>query len=216
MDDMQWQQLAFLVGEISRTVFSDLKSYETMVEKWQSRINLVANSTLGELWHRHILDSAQLWPLAKCSQRGAISWVDFGSGGGFPGLVMAIFMKEVARGHVILVESNGKKAAFLRQVVAELHLPATILNRRIEECYHMIPVADIITARALAPLPHLFTLIFPYFAPYTTALLPKGRASIQEMEQAREFWDFTSRQHASLVDPQSAILEVTVLYERQT
>jgi len=215
MDDMQWHQLTSLVGNMPRTVFSDLKSYETMVKKWQSRINLVANSTLSEFWPRHILDSAQLWPLAKRVQKGGgINWVDFGSGGGFPGLVIAIFMKEEARGHITLVESNSKKAAFLRQVAAQLHLPVTILNKRIEECHYIMTGADIITARALAPLPQLLTLIAPYFAPHSTAFLQKGRDSAQEVAQTREFWDFNFHQHPSLIDPQSVILEVTGLYKR--
>jgi len=214
MGDMQRHQLTSIVGDASHAVFSALKSYEARIEKWQPRINLVANSTLSEIWSRHILDSAQLWPLAKEVQKGGINWVDFGSGGGFPGLVISIFMKEEGRGHITLVESNSKKAAFLRQVAAELRLPVTILNKRIETCHSLIEAADIVTARALAPLPQLLTWIAPYFTPHSTALLQKGRDNAQEVAQARESWDFNVRQHSSLIDPQSVILQLTDLHKR--
>jgi len=211
MDEQQWIELKAAVGHVSRETFLDLKSYEAMLRRWQARINLVAPSTLPELWRRHMIDSAQLVPLGGRGEK----WLDVGSGGGFPGLVVAIFLKESGHGCVILVESNSKKAAFLRQVVAQLQLPATILCQRIEESYANVPEVDIITARALGPLPELLAWIAPYFTKKTTALLQKGQGRAQEIEQARHEWHFNLIEHQSRIHEQSTILEINGLQRKK-
>jgi len=110
MKSEHFTRLSQLILGVSRETFEDLCRYETFIYKWQSHINLVARSTVSDLWSRHIFDSAQLFPL----QIKAQNWLDLGSGGGFPGIVIAILLKGRGTGHIDLVESNGKKAAFLR------------------------------------------------------------------------------------------------------
>ncbi|MCL4170695.1 UNVERIFIED_CONTAM: hypothetical protein GTU68_049362, partial [Idotea baltica] len=133
---------------VSRETFAALQAYAALLEKWNPKINLVSKSSLQDLWNRHILDSAQLFSLVQHPHN---TWADLGSGGGFPGLVIAIMALESGSpDQVILIESDTRKAAFLRTVIRELGLRASVINKRIEQVDPLD--ADVISARALADL----------------------------------------------------------------
>ena len=200
-----------IVPSVSRETAASLMTFEEAVKKWQSHINLIANATLPELWTRHILDSAQIAAL----QPQAKNWCDIGSGGGFPGIVTAILLKEQSGFHIDLVESNSKKAAFLRSVSAEFNLPATVHTCRIETSYIYIKKPEIITSRALASLEKLFKLTLPWFEQGATALFQKGRDYKKEMTEAEQNWTFNSVIHQSKIDSQSVILEISKINPRK-
>jgi len=211
MSDQRFLQLSKIVLNVSRETFDDLCTYETLVRKWQPHINLIANKTLPDLWERHILDSAQLFPL----QAEAMNWLDLGSGSGFPAIVLAIFLKARGTGSIELIESNGKKAAFLRTVIAALSLPATVHNIRIEDSYGIIRQPDVITARALASLSRLFDFIKPVVNSQTIALMQKGRDYLCELDEVAAQWIFDLIKHTSVVDEDSVILEIRNLRARK-
>lgn len=213
MNSEHFNQLTNVVSNVSRETFDDLMAYKALVKKWQPHINLIANATVPEIWSRHILDSAQLFDLAP---REAVSWLDIGSGGGFPGIVLAILLKGRCKSsgisaHMNMVESNGKKVAFLRTVSAALDLPVTVHQARIEDSYDAILTPDIITARALASLTILFEFIHPWFGMTTFALLQKGRDYAREVSESGAQWQFNLIQHKSIIDEDSVILEVREL-----
>jgi 16S rRNA (guanine527-N7)-methyltransferase len=181
-----------------------LAAFEALARRWTARINLVAPSTVPDLWTRHIADSAQLWPLAPASAR---SWVDLGSGGGFPGVVIAILAAEAGGPRVTLIESDQRKCAFLRTAARELGLSVTILDERAEAAAPQ--AADVVSARALASLSALLSLIARHLAPGGTALLPKGRDVAAEIEAARSSgWRFEVEALPSATDPSARILRV--------
>lgn len=205
------EELQQVAGTVSRETLARLAVFEAEFRKWSSRINLAAPSTLPELWRRHILDSAQLIALKP----DATAWLDLGSGGGFPGAVLAILLTERAGGYIDLVESNNKKAAFLRTVLGSLGAPATVHVCRIEEATGRIASPQIITARALAPLPQLLDLASPwlYHVPQggPTALFHKGRDYARELTEATDTWRFDLIEHPSKIDPAGRILEISGL-----
>jgi 16S rRNA (guanine527-N7)-methyltransferase len=164
---------------VSRETLQRLQIYADLLVKWQARINLVGPDTLPDLWQRHFLDSAQLYPLIPPSCRRL---VDLGSGAGFPGLVLAI----MGAADVHLVESDSRKCAFLREVARVTGTKVTIIDKRIEQ----IPPleADVITARALAPLARLLDWAHPHFAPGGQCLFLKGRGSEDELTAAAKEW----------------------------
>lgn len=181
-----------------------LHALEALVRRWTERINLVAPSTVPDLWTRHILDSAQLWVLAP---RDALAWADLGSGGGFPGLVIAALAADAGAPHVTLIESDGRKCAFLRTAIRELALPAAVLDQRAEAAPPQ--AAAVVTARALAPLPTLLPLVARHLAPGGTALLPKGRDWQAELEAARAAgWSIGAEALPSATDAQARILRL--------
>lgn len=149
--------------------------YVELLAKWQAAINLVAASTLGDSWGRHILDSLQL---AGYLPDGAVSLVDLGSGAGFPGLVLAIAVPRLA---VHLIESDQRKAEFLRHVSRETSTPVTVWARRIEDVAATGLKADVVTARALAPLAQLIDISEPFCHGGTVRLFPKGQAADVEL-----------------------------------
>ncbi len=184
-------------------VLARLRAYAAALRKWSGAINLVAPATLPEVWARHIADSAQLWPMAPAGVR---HWADLGSGGGLPGLVIAI----LARGRgprVTLVESDRRKAAFLRAQIAELGLNATVAAARAEELSALD--ADVVSARALAPLDRLLPLVERHLAPGGTALLPKGRGWATELAAAAPGPMFHVEHLPSATDPDARILRLT-------
>ncbi len=160
---------------VSRETLDRLRIYETLLRKWQRRINLVGRSTLDDLWRRHMLDSAQLLPLLP---DGARCLVDLGSGAGFPGLVLAI----LGVPEVHLIESDSRKAAFLREVSRETSTPTQIHVARIEDVRPF--VADVVTARALAPLAKLLDLAAPFADQKTVMLFPKGQDVDRELTES--------------------------------
>ena len=157
----------------------------------------MAGSTLDDVWRRHFLDSAQLLPLLPASVR---SLIDLGSGAGFPGLVLAILG---VRG-VQLIESDGRKCAFLREAARVATAPATIRNARIES----VParVVDVVTARGCAPLERLLVMAQPFIGPDTVCLFPKGEQAGQEVATARQVWDFDVTSHQSRTDLRGVVL----------
>lgn len=176
--------------------------FAALVQQWSPRINLVSRASLPHLWTRHILDSAQLY---TCASGGAEHWLDLGSGAGFPGLVCAILATDQQPAlRVTLVESDQRKCTFLRTVARDLGLDVTIHSSRIEA----LPPqhADIISARALAPLPALFRLAAPHAEAGTVFLFPKGARHHEEIAEARAHWRFTVEARPSITDPSARIL----------
>ena len=191
---------------VSRETLDGLKLYADLLKRWQKVVNLVAPSTLGEVWHRHFADSAQLAALIPPTAK---RHVDLGSGGGFPGLVLAIMLVE--RGlATTLVESDQRKCAFLREVARNTGIVVEILAQRIENpaTCAKVGAVDVVTARALAPLAHLFALSAPICTASTLGLYLKGRGVEQEIEDARKFWQFEHRLIPSLTQAGAAVVEV--------
>lgn len=190
--------------DVSRETYEALKAYAVLTAKWTRKINLIAPSTANAIWDRHILDSAQLYRFAP---QHFDTWVDLGSGGGFPGIVMAVLAKErMPDAQFTLIESDQRKATFLRTAARELELNAKIIATRIE----MAPpqTADVVSARALAPLSTLLGLVSSHIATDGTALLPKGKQAAQEIAEAQKTWRFELEDHASFTDPDARILAI--------
>ena len=208
MSDVRYGELVRVAGPVSRETFSRLITFQATFEKWAARINLAAPSTLPELWSRHILDSAQLLPLAP----NALRFVDLGSGGGFPGAVLAVLLADRDGASITLVESNQKMASFLRNAIAGS--PGRVVAKRIEEFAGTGEDADIVTARALAPLTKLLGLAEPWLSAGATALFHKGRDYRREIEESRDAWQFSLVEHPSVIDAASVILEISDLKKR--
>lgn len=187
---------------VSRETIDGLAAFMAMLEKWNPAINLVSKSSIPMVWQRHVLDSAQMYFLIPGSARRLL---DLGSGGGFPGLVLAILAK-VDRPDltVKLVESDQRKAVFLGEVIRKLELRAEVVAQRIET---LAPQnADVLTARALAPLGTLCGFVMRHMATDGVALFSKGVHAAEETQQARLSWVFELETHASRSDESSSIL----------
>jgi 16S rRNA (guanine527-N7)-methyltransferase len=197
------------VGDVSRETVDRLEQFERQFRRWSGRINLSASSQLDQLWERHILDSAQLVRFAPETVR----WLDLGSGGGFPGAVLAILLSGRPSFKIDLVESNRKKAAFLKTVLAD-NDRATVHPVRIEQAYSLVESPEIVTARALAPLVNLLGLAAPWLASGACGLFHKGRDYASEIEEARDAWRFDLIEHRSMVDSEGRILEIRNLHTR--
>ena len=204
-------ELRDVAGTVSRETSDCLDYFEAEFRKWSARINLAAPSTLDTLWRRHILDSAQLAGLKP----DATHWLDLGSGGGFPGAVIAILMRDRPGARVDLVESNNKKAAFLKTVLGACKAPATVHISRIEDVPALVAVPQIVTARALAPLSRLLGLAGPWLGQGASALFHKGRDYGQEVRESHDEWRFDLVEHQSRIDPDSRILEISGLAPRR-
>lgn len=190
--------------QIDDATLAVLRDYAEALQRWNAAINLVAPGTLADGWNRHILDSAQLFPLAPA---GARHWADLGSGGGLPGLVIAI----LARGtglRVTLVESDRRKAAFLRDQVARHGLPARVEAARVEALAPL--AADVVSARALAPLDRLVPMVARHLAPGGVALLPKGRGWGSELQRIEPGGVFHVEHFPSATDPEARILRLSL------
>ncbi len=184
---------------VSRETFERLEAYAAILEKWQPAINLVGRDSLPDLWRRHMLDSAQLFPLIPARAR---ILVDLGSGAGFPGLVLAA----MGVPEVHLIESDARKASFLRETGRIMGLAPVIHARRVED---MAPLgADVITARALAPLANLLNLGEKFLLPHTICLFLKGKGVDEELTEARETWNMTVKRQISASDPSGTILRL--------
>ena len=191
---------------VSRETAERLQHFTVLFSKWAKAINLVAPSTLNDLWHRHVADSAQIFQLAPSPR----IWVDLGSGGGFPGVITAIFLAELGDGWVHLVESNNKKAAFLRTVLAETGARGTVHPVRIEKAPELVPICDAVSARALAELDLLLDFVHPWAdrLPDLKTYFHKGRDYRAEIEKSRRRWAFDLVMHESIVEKDSVILEI--------
>ena len=186
---------------VSRETLTLLQSYAAMLSDWNSRHNLVSENTLPDVWHRHMLDSAQLEPLIPAK---AQTLVDLGSGAGFPGLVLAIMRRD--RLKVTLFEATKKKADFLTAVVQALSLPVTVCSDRIEAAPPQIFHA--ITARAFAPLDQLLAQTQKFVGPRTICLFLKGQKLELELTEAVKHWKMNIQKHPSKTHPLGVILEI--------
>lgn len=194
---------------VSRETWGKLGVYADLVRKWQASINLISPKTLPDLWDRHVLDSLQLYRL----QPDPLTWLDMGSGAGFPGLVTAICLSDQNHGWVHLVESNNKKAAFLRHVILETGARASVHPMRIEAAAGKLDTVDAISARALASLPDLLSYgaLFSKNGVSPPMWLHKGLDYPEEVRSARDLWCFDLVEHQSLAQDGSAILEISNL-----
>jgi len=187
--------------DVSRETMDRLAGYVALVEKWQRRVNLVSSSTLPDIWNRHIWDSAQLAPLIPAGTKRIL---DVGSGAGFPGLVLAALCD--AECH--LVESDQKKAIFLQTVVRECGIPATIHASRIES---LAPLqADVVTARALAPMDRLLELLADQLGPATRCLFLKGAQAESELAALSTRSDLSWQLTPSLTNPDAFVVDLTM------
>ncbi|MBF5079085.1 MULTISPECIES: 16S rRNA (guanine(527)-N(7))-methyltransferase RsmG [Paracoccus] len=189
---------------VSRETHERLIAYEALVRKWNAKINLVAPSTLPEFNTRHIQDSIQIFNQLQFPEG---NWVDLGSGGGLPGVVVSIYAQKAPL-TVSLVESDQRKSAFLRTVIRELSLQnVSILTGRIE---NVPPLgANFVSARALAPLSALLSMVQRHMHQNGTAIFLKGRSWKAECAEARKEWRFDVTSFPSKTDPDAAILKIT-------
>lgn len=195
---------------VSRETTRRLERYLELLARWNRRINLVAKSGLADAWPRHLADSAQLFCLAPV---GARSWVDLGSGGGLPGLVVAVLAAERApQLRVTLIETDRRKAAFLATAAREVDVAVTIEPRRIES---LAPRPyDVVSARALAPLGRLCSLAHRFKGPGTVFLFPKGAGLDSELTVAARHWHIHADRIDSRTHPDAAILRIMELEPR--
>ena len=194
---------------VSRETWARLRQYGDIVRKWQKTINLISPTTVGDLWERHILDSLQIWALDPRVK----TWLDMGSGAGFPGIVTAICLAEHGTGWVYLIESNQKKAAFLRNVIVQTGARASVHPVRVADAFEIAPEIDAISARALASLDDLMEMSEPWFDTNKnlSTYLHKGRDYQLEIELARSRWDFNLVKYDSQIQDGSVILQIDSL-----
>jgi 16S rRNA (guanine527-N7)-methyltransferase len=192
---------------VSRETGERLKAFVELLEKWQPAENLVSAKTLPEIWHRHVADSAQLFPMFPETR----TWLDLGTGAGFPGMVVAILGLERPGSHVHLVESNRRKCAFLRSAVRETGALATVLEGRVEDVLPSIARPERVIARAVAPLARLLELAEPLMGQGVPAAFHKGLDFQAEIDAASQTFAFDLVRHDSKVGEGGVILEISAL-----
>ncbi|MGF1620790.1 MAG: 16S rRNA (guanine(527)-N(7))-methyltransferase RsmG [Rhodomicrobiaceae bacterium] len=199
---------------VPRETVEKLEAYAVLLANWQEAVNLVAPSTIDQIWHRHFADSAQILSHAQ----DAKCWLDLGSGAGFPGLVIAILLANHEDHVVHLIESNGRKSAFLSEVVRRTGAPAVVHARRIEEIAseNSVPTVDVVTSRALAPLNSLLGLACGFFGENTVGLFLKGRDAEQEIGEAAKHWVFEYGCMPSRTSGDGRIVEIRKLVLRNS
>jgi 16S rRNA (guanine527-N7)-methyltransferase len=181
-----------------------LDQYDALLKKWNPAINLVSKTTIETLWQRHFHDSAQIF---QHHPEKACHWVDLGSGGGFPALVLAMFAKECRpTDRFTLVESDVRKVAFLQTVIREVGLNATVIAERIEQTPPL--EADVLTARALSSLDKLLEYASHHLKPNGIAIFPKGEKYKKEIDDAFAFWNYDVEEFTSKTNPNGAILKI--------
>jgi 16S rRNA (guanine527-N7)-methyltransferase len=207
------EDAAGLTG-VSRETLGRVRSYLAVLDVWRERINLIGPGEGRHLWRRHVLDSLQLMDQIGPEHRNI---VDLGSGAGFPGLLVAAAMVERPGALVTLVEKSPRKTEFLEAAIAEVGLPARVLTTRIED-----PPAslardrfDLLTARALAPLPKLLGYGYAWLKPSGKALLMKGRDTAAELAEARRSWTFKVAERQSLSSPEGRVLTISSIEPRR-
>jgi 16S rRNA (guanine527-N7)-methyltransferase len=208
---------ALAMFDVSRETRERLDRFVTLLLSRQRRTNLISSFTIPSLWTRHIADSLQLLELAPNSPAAKPPvWVDLGSGGGFPGVVIACALAEIPGARVHLIESNAKKAAFLREAIDETGAPGIVHAGRIETLGPALaPVADVVTARALAPLRDLCALIAPILEKGAKGLLPKGQDLDTELTEATKYWNIEAEIVPSKTSLSGRILIVHGLSRRK-
>jgi 16S rRNA (guanine527-N7)-methyltransferase len=202
---------ALKLTPVSRETEARLDRYLDLLRQWQAKTNLVASSTLPHLWTRHVADSLQLLTLAPTAK----IWVDLGSGGGFPGLVLACALAEKPGAVVHLVERNSKKAAFLREALRITSAPGIVHADGIEDIVDSIegPI-DCVTARALAPLHQLIGYVELLVKRGAKALFLKGQDVEAELTEATKYWNIKPNLHSSLTGGQGWIVELDRIERR--
>ena len=203
------------VKSVSRETQQRLKQYFDLLIQWQSSINLISPATVDQAWQRHFIDSLQIMDVVGEAE----TVVDIGSGAGFPGLVVAVLMAERGSGRVHLVESNGKKCAFMNAVIRATGLKdagvqVEVVNNRIEKALPSVPRPDVVTARALASLNDLLTLTETFLANGSVGVFPKGRGHEEEMKVAQGNWQFSCNLTKSVLEDDSVILKISELRPR--
>jgi 16S rRNA (guanine527-N7)-methyltransferase len=206
------RESAFALVPVSRETSDRLDRFVDLLLSWQKTTNLISPSTIPHLWTRHVADSLQLLDLAP----DARVWIDLGSGGGFPGLVIACALADQPGAAVHLVESNSRKAAFLREAVRVIGVPATIHAVRIDNFVDSYEgEADVVTARALASLKILLDQGFPLLSRGTLGLFPKGQDVVAELTEASKYWNINHTLVPSRTDSKGRIVIVRGLERRQ-
>jgi len=196
---------------VSRETWDRLDRYVGLLLERQQVMNLVAPSTLPQLWTRHVADSLQLVALAPAAR----TWIDFGSGAGFPGLVIACALADIEGAAIHLVDGTKKKAVFLSDVARELSLPVTVHPERIEDFARTNRVSfDVVTARAVAPLTKLLGYANPLLKKGTVGLFPKGQDVAAELTEAAKSWKIEAELIPSKTDPQGRIVRVRHVTKR--
>jgi 16S rRNA (guanine527-N7)-methyltransferase len=203
---------ALALTPVSRETLARLDRFVAVLLKWQEITHLIAPSTVPVLWTRHIADSLQLLGLAP----PANIWVDLGTGGGFPGLVIACALEGANAGLVHLVEGSTKKATFLREAVAAAGAPAVVHAVRMENFVETFAgKADIVTARAVSPLSSLLGQCWPLLKRGTLGLFPKGQDVEAELTEASKCWKMEANLVPSKTDPRARIVMVRALEPRR-
>ncbi len=196
---------ALALTPVSRETLDRLDRFVAELLAWQQRMNLIAPSTIPILWTRHIADSLQLLPLAPQAR----TWADFGSGAGFPGLVLACALADRPGTTVHLIESSTKKSAFLREAARVTAAPAVIHTVRVADFVkNQSSPIEVVTARALAALSELISMAYPLLKTGTTALFPKGQDVDAELTEAAKCWNMQSALVPSLTDPKARIVKI--------
>jgi 16S rRNA (guanine527-N7)-methyltransferase len=206
------RESAFARVPVSRETSDRLDRFVDLLLSWQKTTNLISPSTIPHLWTRHVADSLQLLDLAP----DARVWLDLGSGGGFPGLVIACALADQPGAAVHLIESNSRKAAFLREAARVIGVPATIHAVRIDNFVDSYEgEADVVTARALASLKILLDQGFPLLSRGSLGLFPKGQDVVAELTEASKYWNINHTLVPSRTDSKGRIVIVRALERRQ-
>jgi 16S rRNA (guanine527-N7)-methyltransferase len=196
---------ALRLTPVSRETLTRLETFVDLLLQWQRTTNLISPATISNLWTRHVADSLQLLDLAPAAK----VWVDFGSGGGFPGIPVGCALAGRPGAKVHLVESNGKKAAFLREAIRVTGIPAVVHARRIEDCGDSFgDKIDVVSARALAPLKILCDQAFLLIAKGAIGLFPKGQDVAAELTEAAKYWRVEARTVPSRTSPDGCIVVI--------
>jgi 16S rRNA (guanine527-N7)-methyltransferase len=196
---------ALALVPVSRETVARLDAFVALLVEWQSRFNLIAASTASLVWTRHIADSLQLVGLAPKARK----WADLGSGAGFPGIPIACVLAGQADAEVHLIESNNKKAAFLREVIHATGAPALVHAERVAEFSKRCRVGvEVVTARALAPLPKLLSIAYPLLKTGALGLFPKGQDVEAELTEAAKCWSIQASLVPSRTDPKSRVVVI--------
>ena len=188
---------------VKHDAIQDLQAFYEILATQNEVMNLVGPATLPDYWSRHVLDSAQLLN----HRSDARTWADLGAGAGFPGVVLAIFLKYIdgPQPHVYLIDSLAKRCRFLQTLVRDLHLPATVINDRAENINITV---DVVTARAVAPVTKLLGFAEPYIKNGADAWFLKGENVESELKDAGKDWSFDVERHESISDPRGRVIHI--------
>lgn len=202
--DFLYQYLQKIVpGGVSRETFTRLEEYVSLLLKWQKKINLISDSTIPDVWARHILDSAQLISHIQPDRK----IVDLGSGAGLPGIILSILGVK----SITLVESDMRKVAFLREASRIANAPVQVENKRAETI--LLDNIDVVTARGFAPLEKIFSILESGLTPRHKMVLLKGREYEKEIAEAKANWHFDYKKIHSITDNNSAVLIIENIYK---